>query len=157
MLLLCLNLFSYCLWSRTEQVNLASVKNTDPKTIKLSFWPTVCGQWNLFLISVSVSSRELCPPSAPLLYKENRDLWSVAPAGVYLLTSGSTLLSSLTLPRHFTDKRCGSLNWLVFLWDPSWGKSENGWKRVLGNLLLNVSMLKKLSFFWIWVKKWSQM
>ena len=91
-------------------------------------WSQKC----LFLLLVFICTPFLHPPTTPLsaIHHYERDIWSVAQADGYLLTSGSTLPSSLTLPVLFTDKRCGSLNWLVFLWDPSWGRSDNEQMRV---------------------------
>ena len=54
----------------------------------------------------------LRPPTAPfnLIYHCECDiLWSVTPADVYNLTSGSTLPSPLTLLCLYATKRCGSL------------------------------------------------
>ena len=93
-------------------------------------WSLKC----LFLLLDSIckpshSTRQL-NPSLYVIYASSSH-WG------FLLTYGSILFSSLTLPRHFTDKRCGSLNWLVFLWDPSWGKSDNEQMRVKYTLICN--------------------
>ena len=78
----------------------------------------------------------LAAPTAPLspIHHYERDIWSATPADGYTPPYGITLLSSLTAPCHFTDKPWGSLIWPVFLWDPSWGKSDNEQMRVVINL-----------------------
>ena len=79
---------------------------------------------------MSIILNQLALTNLNLIYQYDRDIWRLTPTDGCSLTSGSTLFSLLRLPRHFTDKRRRSLIWPVFLWDPSWGKSDNGWRRV---------------------------
>ena len=88
-----------------------------PQMITISFWPE---DW-VTEMPISASSFSLYPLAASYHSTPQpnpsyeRDIWSVAQAEGYLLTSGSTLPSSLRLHVLYTDKRCGSLIWLVFL------------------------------------------
>ena len=112
---------------------MANLISRDLKTIKLSFWPAVY-IWSLKslpALNLLINYGQQ-PPTAPLnlFYLYERDIWSITPPDGYPLTSGSTRFPSLTLLAHFTNKRCGSLIWPVFLWVTSWGKSNNGWRRV---------------------------
>ena len=88
---------------------------------------------NCQFLLVSICAPWMLPPTAPFspIHHYERNIWSVAQADGFLLTSGSTLPSSLKLPLLHTGKRCGSLIWPVFLWDPSWGRSDNEQMRVL--------------------------